>query len=125
MIENAIINVIIKTDSNAIKKNLSAIVSYILTSLSFVVRIDKNENILLVIKKIQATPVNSSIFVSWSYFDILSDVKTTKQNPNRFEDVFKICCELLFAITKTLKAITPSSITSSVMDFVCRQVYNF
>ena len=65
-------------------------------NLSREVRIDKNDNKLHVINKIQATPVNSSIFVNWSYFEILSDVNTTRQNPKRLEEVFNICCGFLF-----------------------------
>jgi len=44
----------------------------------------------LTIKNILATPVDSSIRVNLSYFDILSEVKTTRQNPNKLEDVFRI-----------------------------------
>ncbi len=43
-------------------------------------------------------PVNSSIIDTELYFDILREVNTTRQNPNRLEDVFKICSDLLFAI---------------------------
>ncbi len=53
-------------------------------------RTDKNEKMQLVIRKIQATPVNSSIFVSLSYFDIFKDVNTTRQNPNKLDEVLKI-----------------------------------
>jgi len=56
----------------------------------------------LTIKNILATPVDSSIRVNLSYFDILSEVKTTRQNPNKLEDVFRIWCDLLFAIGLTI-----------------------
>lgn len=58
-------------------------------------RRDKNEKILLMIKKIVAIPVNSSIIETSLYFDILREVNTTKQKPNKLEEVFKICSDLL------------------------------
>ena len=65
---------------------------------SLPVRIDKNEKILLTIKKIVPIPVSSSIIDTSLYFDILSEVNTTRQNPNKLEEVFKICSDLLLAI---------------------------
>ena len=59
---------------------------------------DKNEKILLTIKKIVPTPVSSSIIDTSLYLDILREVNTTKQNPNKLEEVFKICSDLLLAI---------------------------
>ncbi len=59
---------------------------------------DKNERTLQLINNIQANPVNSSISVTLSNFVILREVKTIRQNPNKFEDAFRICVELLFAI---------------------------
>ena len=79
-------------------KILSAISSKKYVNLSFVVRMDKNENKLHVINKIQATPVNSSILVTRSYLDIFREVNTTRQNPNRLEEVFKICSGFLFGM---------------------------
>jgi hypothetical protein len=49
----------------------------------------------LAIKKTVSTPVNSSIIDVALYFDILSEVKTTKQKPIRLEDVFKICSDFI------------------------------
>ena len=59
---------------------------------------DKNERILLTIKKIVPIPVSSSMIDIALYFDILREVKTTRQNPNKLEEVFKICSDLLLAI---------------------------
>lgn len=59
---------------------------------------DKNEKMLLTIKKIVPTPVSSSIIDTSLYLDILREVNTTKQNPNKLEEVFKICSDLLLAI---------------------------
>jgi hypothetical protein len=62
------------------------------------VRIDKKDKRLLAINKIHATPVSSSIIDTSLNFDILSEVKTIRQNPIRFEEVFSICDDLLSAI---------------------------
>jgi hypothetical protein len=62
------------------------------------VRIDKKENRLHAINKIQATPVNSSIIDAPLNFDILREVNTIRQNPIKLEDVFRICGDLLSAI---------------------------
>jgi hypothetical protein len=59
---------------------------------------DKNERMLLTIKKIVPIPVSSSMIDTALYFDILREVKTTKQNPNKLEEVFKMCSDLLLAI---------------------------
>ena len=53
-------------------------------------RIDKKEKRLHTISRTQATPVTSSIIDNSLYFDIFSEVKTTKQNPNKLEDVVRI-----------------------------------
>ena len=42
--------------------------------------------------------VNSSIICVSATFEICKDVITNKQNPNRFAEVFKMCCEVLFDI---------------------------
>jgi len=79
-------------------KILSAILSYLNANFSLVVRIDKKEKKQLDIKKIQATPVISSILETSLSFDILSEVKTTRQKPNKLDEVFKMCCDLLIVI---------------------------
>ncbi|NVO08433.1 MAG: hypothetical protein HXX16_00585 [Bacteroidales bacterium] len=79
-----------KTKNNATTKILSASFSYPILNTSVLARIDKKENKLLPANKIHATPVNSSINDASLYFEILSDVKTTRQNPNKLVDVFKI-----------------------------------
>jgi hypothetical protein len=98
IIEKAIINVIKKTNIKAIIKIFSAIFSLRTDKFSLLERIDKNERIALAIKKIVPIPVNSSIIETALYFDILREVKTTKQNPNKLEEVFKMCSDLLLAI---------------------------
>lgn len=59
---------------------------------------DKNEKMLLTIKKIVPIPVSSSIMDTSLYFDILREVNTTKQNPNKLEEVFKMCSDLFLDI---------------------------
>lgn len=61
-------------------------------------RRDKNEKILLVIKKNVAIPVSSSMIDTSLYFDILREVNTTRQNPSKLEEVFNMCSDLLLAI---------------------------
>jgi hypothetical protein len=79
-----------KSISNASKKIISAYFSYLALRLSFTVRIDKNDRKLAAVNKIDATPVNSSIIVCSLYFDILREVKTIRQKPSKFDDVFNI-----------------------------------
>jgi L-rhamnose mutarotase len=79
---------------------LSAILSNRTLLFSFVERMDKNEKKQHAINKIQATPVTSSILDSSLTFDIFSEVKTTKQNPNKLEEVFNMCDELLRFISQ-------------------------
>ena len=59
-------------------------------------RIDKNERQQLVINKIVATIVSSSINVVFENFKIFREVKTTKQRPKRLEEAFRMCGALLF-----------------------------
>ena len=89
---------IVKTNSNATIKTLSAMVSYRISNSSFAVRIDKKEKKQLIASKMQATPVTSSIMDVSLTFDILREVKTPRQNPNKLEEVFRICCDLFFDI---------------------------
>lgn len=75
-------------------KILSAIFSYLFMSLSFLERIEKNENKVLKTNRRQVAPVNSSINVCSLYFEIFNDVITIRQKPNKFDAEFKICCDL-------------------------------
>lgn len=63
---------------------------------------DKKEKIQLEIKKIHAIPVISSILDTSLNFDILSEVRTIRQNPNKLDDVLKICCDLLTVIPNSI-----------------------
>jgi hypothetical protein len=98
MKENAIIKVIINTRNKATTKMLSAIFSYLIIFFSFILLIDKKEKRQLETNKIQANPVISSIIETSLYFEIFNDVKTTRQKPNKFDAVLKICGDLLFSI---------------------------
>ena len=58
----------------------------------------RNERMLLVIKNRMATAAISSIIVASLSFRTFKDVSTIKQKPSRFDDVLRICCELLFLL---------------------------
>ena len=67
-------------------------------SFTFEFRIERKKKKQLAISKIQAIPVISLIPDISLNYEILSYVKTTRQNPNNFEEVFRICCDLFGAI---------------------------
>ena len=69
---------------------LSAINSYLIKELGLFVRMERNENRLDIINNIAATPVSSSIIDTSLYLDIFKEVNTTKQNPNKLDEVFNI-----------------------------------
>ncbi len=100
---NAIKKVIAKIITKAIRKITSATLSKRKLKLSFKVRIDRNEIKLQDINKIDAIPVHSSINVTSLNFDIFSEVKTIRQNPNKLDDVFRIWDDLLFVINFNLQ----------------------
>ena len=75
-------------------KILSAIFSYLFMILSLLERIEKNENKVLKTNSRQVAPVNSSINDCSLYLEILNDVITIRQKPNKFDAEFKICCDL-------------------------------
>jgi hypothetical protein len=100
--------VMIKTSDIPAIKILSAIFSYLTERLSLEVRIDKNEKKQLAVKRTQAIPVNSSIFDVSLIAEILSEVKTIRQKPNKLEEVLRMCCDLLFAIISRLISLSLS-----------------
>lgn len=80
--------VINKTERPVIKKK-SEMFSYFIPSL-LLLRIDKNDKMLLTIKQIVAIAVNSSINDVCFNFKTCKEVKTIKQRPSRFDEVFNI-----------------------------------
>jgi hypothetical protein len=82
-------------NDNPARKNISAIFSsrplFLIEPL-----IDKKERMQAAINSMIATVVNSSIIVLPAMFNNLSDVSTTKHNPNKLEEAFKICGDLSF-----------------------------
>ena len=64
--------------------------SYRVLFFSFLVRIDKKDNMLLVMKLIVAMAEHSSIIVVWRNLRTFSDVKTIKHSPNKFDEVLSI-----------------------------------
>ncbi len=72
------------------RKTASAIRSYLKLKFSFNERMDRNEKKLLTIKRIEASPVHSSIKVTSLNLETFSEVSTIRQKPKRFDDVFKM-----------------------------------
>ncbi len=68
----------------------SAMRSYFSQSLLLQLRMDRNDKRLLVIKDTAAIAVNSSIIDVCFNFKTCSEVKTIKQRPSRFDEVFSI-----------------------------------
>jgi len=81
--------VVNKTERPVIKKN-SAVFSYLILNLLLLLRIERNDKILLIIKEIVAIAVNSSINDVCFNFKTFCDVKTIKQRPSKFDEVFSI-----------------------------------
>lgn len=54
------------------------------------------------VSNIATAEVNSSMMCVSDLLAICNDVITKRQNPNRFAEVFRICCEVLFAICQLL-----------------------
>ncbi len=52
---------------------------------------DKKERMQLAINSMLATPVASSILVEALNFEIFIEVSTTRQNPSKLAEVFRIC----------------------------------
>ena len=63
-------------------------------------RIEKKENKQETINKIAITEVSSSIILLSALSVKCNEVITKRQNPKRFAEVFKICCDVVFGILK-------------------------
>jgi hypothetical protein len=63
-----------------------------------VVLIEKNENMHEKIRSRATKEVSSSIILTSDLFVMWSEVITIKQNPRRFAEVLKMCCEVVLAI---------------------------
>jgi hypothetical protein len=68
----------------------SAIFSYRML-LGELLLIDRNESRQLVMKRMIAIVVISSMIVVLDTFNTFKEVSTIKQMPNKFDDAFKIC----------------------------------
>ena len=90
MISKVITIVVINKTERPVIKKTSAVFSYLILNLLLLLRIERNEKILLIIKEIVAIAVNSSINDVCFNFKTLREVKTIKQIPNRFDEVFNI-----------------------------------
>lgn len=80
---------------NPDKKIISAAFSY-LDDLTETLLIDRKDKILLIINRIVATEVHSSINVVPLNFNTFIEVNTRKQMPSKLAEVFKIWGALLF-----------------------------
>ena len=63
-------------------------------------RIEKKENKQETLSKIATTEVSSSIMLLSALSVKCNEVITKRQNPKRFAEVFKICCDVVFGILK-------------------------
>jgi hypothetical protein len=90
--------IIIRIPRSAARNKKSATVSSRFSLRSFFVRIEVNERIQDIVSRTATTEVNSSIIYDSILLAICNDVITKRQNPRRFADVFRICCDVLFAI---------------------------
>jgi hypothetical protein len=73
-------------------------VSSTISFLLFFVRIETNEKTEEIISNIAMTEVNSSIKLVSLASDRCSAVIINRQNPSKFADVLKMCCDVLLAI---------------------------
>ena len=90
MISKVITIVVINKTESPVIKETSGVFSYFTLNLLLLLRIERNDKILLTIKDIVAIAVNSSIIDVCFNFKTLREVKTIKQIPNRFDEVFNI-----------------------------------
>jgi hypothetical protein len=86
---------VINRQINPAKKMLSAIFSYWLL-FSDLLRIDRKDKMLLLINRIVAIEVHSSINVVPLSFKTFKEVSTRKQMPSKLAEVFKMCGAFLF-----------------------------
>ena len=85
---------------NAIRNKTSAVFSSMVSFLKSSVLTDAKDKKQETVKIKATNDENSSIRLFCDSLEICSDVITIKQNPSRFAEVFRICCEVLLAIAK-------------------------
>lgn len=90
--------IIINMPISAITKITSAIVSSTFSVFIFSVRMDIKDVTDDIISSIPIKDVISSNIVSLDLLGRWIEVSITRQNPKRPTEVFKMCCEVLFAI---------------------------
>ena len=83
---------------NPIKKTISATRSNFSERISLLERIERKERIQLIINVKADKPVISSMIVAVVNLEILIEVNTTRQNPSRLDELFKICGDFSAAI---------------------------
>jgi len=80
---------VIKRQINPVKKTRSAIFSYLIL-FNEVLLIERKDKTLLLINKMVATEVHSSINVVSLNFKTFKEVNTKKQIPSKLAEVFKM-----------------------------------
>lgn len=80
---------VIKRQINPVKKTRSAIFSYLIL-FNEVLLIERKDKMLLLINKMVATEVHSSINVVSLNFKTFKEVNTKKQIPSKLAEVFKM-----------------------------------
>ncbi len=80
---------VIKRQINPVKKTRSAIFSYLIL-FPEVLLIERKDKMLLLINKMVATEVHSSINVVSLNFKTFKEVNTKKQIPSKLAEVFKM-----------------------------------
>lgn len=85
--------VVIKSTMRPIRNRMSALRSILKERFPELFMARKEERQLL-IKMMIASAAPSSIMDDWESLEILTDVSTIKQKPNKLAEVFKICGDL-------------------------------
>ena len=89
---------VVRIPSREITKRYSAIVSSRFSRFGFEVRRDINEKIQENVSNTPTDEVNLSIICVSVMLEMCNDVITKRQKPRRFAEVFRMCCDVLFAI---------------------------
>lgn len=91
-----------KIPINDRRKNRSAIFSYFIPFLVSSVLMEINDNTDEIVKNKATTEVNSSIRKFCAWLVRCSEVIMTRQKPSRFAEELRMCCEVLFAMSRSV-----------------------
>jgi hypothetical protein len=87
--------IVMDRQSRASKNTMSAIYSSLSALTWFLARMDRKDRTQLVMSRILAMPVISSMLEEALNFDILMEVSTMRQKPSRLAEVLRIWGDLL------------------------------